>query len=70
MKNLTLSELLALTGDFACQHPHGGWQVFYGTKADRRFWDLADAKVVASLSGPSLHIVENEQAAAVFLTSY
>lgn len=70
IEKATLAKVLIETGDFSQPHPHGGVQVFYRGVADRRYWDLSDAKVIASLSGPSLHIASCAAAASLFLGSY
>lgn len=62
----TLKSLLALTGHH-CQPYGGGFQVFYqpgATTGDTRYWSLTDAHVAGLLSGPSLHIVTTDTAAA------
>ena len=62
----TLKSLLALTGHYY-QPFAGGFQVFHrpgATTGDPRYWSLTDAHVVGLLSGPSLHIVTTDAAAA------
>jgi hypothetical protein len=62
----TLKGLLSITGHH-CQPYGGGVQVFHepgATEGDPRYWSLADAHVVGTLSGPSLHIVTTETVAA------
>jgi hypothetical protein len=61
----TLNELLSTTGDYAQPHPHGGFQVFVLDQSRRHYFDLCDHKVIASLSGPSLHLFPSDKPTAL-----
>lgn len=75
---LTFAELVVELGCTVNQFPGGGLQVLFLTgknergQADRRFWDLSDAHVAGTLSGPALHVVLHDDfatlAAGAFLT--
>lgn len=61
---MTFWNLIAQLGCHVEPYP-GGAQVFIG-RADvaqpalyRQFWNLSDARVVGTLSGPSLHMMGN-----------
>lgn len=64
----TFWSLIERLGCHVEPYPGGGAQVFIG-RADvaqpdlyREFWNLSDAHVVGTLSGPSLHVIPHTKA--------
>lgn len=71
---LTFSELIAELGCTYQEFPGGGIQVFLPRESrgnfDPRFWNLTDAHVAGTLSGPALHIRLHEDFATLAATAF
>ena len=62
---MTLEELLKETGEYSQAHPWGGFQIFVSDKNRAKYFSLSDYTVVASLAGPSLHLMPSDNPGAV-----